>query len=161
MRGMRSQSSRLRARCLIVCGMLTQRNQPTAHPLEEETAAVQQFRTGADQPLDLAVFQALCADDSAFQAELIETFLTHSQHTVDEVHRALTGLDAAALRQAAHSLKGAASEIGAEPLRCAAAQLEEAAREGRVDASVAALGQVLSTEFARVAAVLRGTLAKL
>lgn len=111
--------------------------------------------------MNLAVFQDLCSGDLAFQKELIETFLTHSQRTVDAVHRSLARSDAGALRDAAHSLKGAAGEIGAEPLRRAAADLEAAAREGKVDASVAPLRQALSTEFARVAEALRLTLAEL
>ncbi len=135
--------------------MLTRSVDSVATAGPDERSAPQQSPAWVDPPVKLGSLLPLFEGDPAFQKRLIETFLTHSQSTLAAMRQALGTADAVMLRQAAHSLKGAAGEIFAEPLRKAAAALEAAARQGRTDATTASLVQAVAIEFARVAEVLR------
>jgi histidine phosphotransfer protein HptB len=116
-------------------------------------------RTAAEEPpVNLQMLEPLYAGDTAFQRELVETFITHGQTTLDVIQKALKERDPNALRQAAHSLKGAAGGISAEPLCAAAAVLETAAREGRADPGVEVLVEGVRIHFSRTADFLRATL---
>jgi len=59
------------------------------------------------------------------------------------------------VRRQAHTIKGAAANVGAEALRVAAYRLERAADEGDQPAAFA-LGNGLDLEFARLCEVLDG-----
>lgn len=68
--------------------------------------------------------------------ELVERILDKLEHTISEelqgIHRALLHADYPALATIAHRLKGTAANVGAEPLREVAQQLETFARREQV-----------------------------
>src|SRR3569833_1712996 len=116
-------------------------------------------RTAAqDPPVDLTMLEPLYAGDTAFQRELVTTFITHGQITLDAMQKAFQEHDANGIRQAAHNLNGAAGGICAEPQHAAATELETAAREGRIDSSVGTLVEVVRGHFGRTADFLRAPL---
>jgi HPt (histidine-containing phosphotransfer) domain-containing protein len=61
---------------------------------------------------------------------IIETFVTHLDGHLASIREALDAGDMAALRAAAHRLKGSAGSIGALALSDVAARLEHAAADG-------------------------------
>jgi signal transduction histidine kinase/CheY-like chemotaxis protein/HPt (histidine-containing phosphotransfer) domain-containing protein len=65
-----------------------------------------------------------------FVDELIATFFREAPRQVAQIRDAIAGGDAKALREAAHSLKGAAGAITATRLAGAAAAIEAVARDG-------------------------------
>jgi HPt (histidine-containing phosphotransfer) domain-containing protein len=78
-----------------------------------------------------------CDGDKEFASELIGTFETSSEQSLQQIQAALASNDLAAAQRAAHSLKGAAGSIGAMIARGVAADLEDAAKDG--DSGKAAL----------------------
>jgi len=86
----------------------------------------------ASGPTEVAIDQiallAHCMNNVQFAASLLaELELTGEQKVRDIVDFADAG-DFQAMAQVAHGLKGAASIIAAEPLRCIAAAIEEAGK---------------------------------
>jgi len=103
-------------------------------------------------PLDpgtLRQLQDLGDDDPDFLPGVLRSFRDHATSAVATLEAAVRAGDTAAVKRAAHSLKGGAGNIGARDLssRCAAL---EAATVGRGDL-VAALGDVVA-EARRVGA---------
>ncbi|MDN3521686.1 response regulator [Halomonas ramblicola] len=75
----------------------------------------------------------------ALLGEMVELFLTESPRLLDAIDAAIAAADAQALRQAAHTLKGAALVVGARALGSRALELETTARAGELgDAAPAA-----------------------
>jgi PAS domain S-box-containing protein len=81
-----------------------------------------------DPPLDVAAFTDLTGGDAGFAQELAESFLQTSEQLLTAMSHAASRGDRRALKEAAHSLKGACASIHAEPLRqiCAGLELEAA-----------------------------------
>jgi two-component system sensor histidine kinase/response regulator len=104
-------------------------------------------RTDAD-PVDWNRLDETCDGDKEFASELISTFATSGEQSLQEIQDALAANDLAAAQRAAHSLKGAAGSIGAMIARSIAADLEVAAKEGDVGKS-ALLLEVLRAEVSR------------
>jgi len=95
--------------------------------------------------------------DEALFAEVAGLFLTDSKQQLDDIRRAVTARDAAALRRAAHSLKGAAAYVGGTAAAAAAHRLEMLGAEN--DLRTAAEGlRVLERETARLSAALNAVL---
>lgn len=67
-----------------------------------------------------------------FVAEMIDLFLDFAPSKLDEAKRALTEGQADALRRAAHSLKAAAANLGAELVRDLAGRIESLAAENQL-----------------------------
>jgi PAS domain S-box-containing protein len=65
-------------------------------------------------------------------AQMVAIFRTDGPRLVNQITRAVSRRDAAALRQHAHTLKGSAATLGAGALRESAAALEELGRAGRL-----------------------------
>ncbi len=99
----------------------------------------------------LPVFDAAAAlervdDDRELLVEILELFREQAVASRAQIEDALARRDGPALERAAHSLKGAASNISAEQVREAGLRLEHAGREGDWDTAPAAwadLGQAL------------------
>ncbi|MBN1866615.1 response regulator [Candidatus Sumerlaeota bacterium] len=72
--------------------------------------------------------------DESLLLELIAMFLERLPEQIRTIRDAHANRDATTLEREAHSLKGAAANVGAARLRTAAARVEEKAREGRIDA---------------------------
>ncbi|KHK03289.1 Hpt domain-containing protein [Desulfovibrio sp. TomC] len=82
-------------------------------------------------------------DDEALLAEIFEVFTKETPIRRASIEAALADGDLERLTGLAHSLKGVAATLLAEPLRQAAQTLEKAARAGDEPAVRAAVGPVL------------------
>ena len=105
--------------------------------------------------LDRTAFERLRATVGAgFLDELVTTFVEDSQQLVTAMRHALGGIDAAALRRAAHSLKSNAAGFGATTLSSLARDVETLARSGSLEAA-APWVERLAGECERVTRALR------
>ncbi len=75
------------------------------------------------------------ADDPDL-AEIVTLFVDEMPERIDNLARLLEGHDREPLRRAAHQLKGAAGSYGFEPITAAAARLEDAIRQSRIDQDI-------------------------
>lgn len=114
---------------------------------------------GARPIVDFEVVRAQTLDDEAFERRLLAAFLDDNEARVQAAREALEGSDSDALTLEAHSLKGAASTLGAAPLADAARALEQTAAAGRFTEARDALATV-ERELARVREVLFARLAE-
>jgi HPt (histidine-containing phosphotransfer) domain-containing protein len=93
--------------------------------------------------------------DEELLGSLIDIFLADSPGWLEDVRGAATAGDAAKLRRAAHTLKGAAASFGAEEACAAALRLEEMGRRGQADGAEVALAE-LERALTRLRAALPG-----
>ena len=111
--------------------------------------------TDSDVPVfDTAHFADVCGDDLAFQREIIGDFLSQFDSRLEDIAAALVLRDPAAIRLAAHALKGSAASLGARALAEAAHRIEDLGRSKSLDDAPSELDRVLAE-----AGRLRGTLA--
>ena len=92
--------------------------------------------------IDLVRLRARFDDDQELLAEIFSVFLSETPGRRTDLEAALAGGDLTRLAGLAHSLKGVAATLFAEPLRQAAYDLEQAARSGDASAAQAAVGRV-------------------
>jgi HPt (histidine-containing phosphotransfer) domain-containing protein len=107
-------------------------------------------------PFDEAALRERVEGDTELLREIIELFLEDSPRLIDEVRAAVAAGDAAALRRAAHTLKGAASNFGASAVVAAALELETMGRTGDLSGAAPArdrLGAALAALDAALAAL--------
>jgi HPt (histidine-containing phosphotransfer) domain-containing protein len=121
----------------MIPGVESVSNRPQAAPM-------------TDVPLiDPAALDNLRAlGDEVFLQEIIDIFLSDTPKRIDELRRALAARDLRTFARAAHSIKGSASNLGAEPLRALAASLEHDARDtipADAAARIEALANLLAT----------------
>jgi HPt (histidine-containing phosphotransfer) domain-containing protein len=112
---------------------------------------------GADPAIDdeaLAELLESTGGDTAFLAELIETYLDDAPRHISAMRDAAASGNAADLARAAHALKGASGSVGATGLSGRARTVEMAARDGDVDDAEARIDE-LERELDRVATALR------
>jgi len=88
-------------------------------------------------------------------AELIALFLQDAPAQLSAMRAALAAGDAAALRHAAHSLKGSSGYLGARRLMALCAEVEQSARQGTLEAGVLKVEELVD-EFERVRVELHG-----
>jgi len=81
-------------------------------------------------PLDCSHLIAEFQDQPELIARLLQVFIAEAQKDIDRLIQAFLSHDIALAVRMAHRLKGAASMIGAEPLRAAAAHIESLGRQG-------------------------------
>jgi two-component system, sensor histidine kinase and response regulator len=84
-----------------------------------------------------------------------EIFLENLPAMQEAIQRAVASLDAVAIQQAAHSLKGSASVIGAQAATAAAREIEMMARSGKLDGVGVALDH-LDRELKRLKPAVEG-----
>jgi two-component system sensor histidine kinase/response regulator len=82
---------------------------------------------------DMADVMVRVDGDRALLADLVHLFRAESPHMLAELRRCVDARDAAGLRRAAHTLKGAAGNLSANSLAKAALALETMAREDKLD----------------------------
>ena len=102
--------------------------------------------------VDLSRIQEVASGDYETEVMLIDLFLSDSEELLAQLKTALATGDRNAMRQASHSLKGSAANMGAELLRSFFLELETIASEGVLDDAPPILLQVDSelskiTEF--------------
>lgn len=78
------------------------------------------------EPVDLDILREVTDDDAAFERELLQMFATDCAERLTRLERAVEAQDDEAIRREAHTIKGAAANVGAEQLRLCALDLERA-----------------------------------
>jgi HPt (histidine-containing phosphotransfer) domain-containing protein len=91
--------------------------------------------------------------ERALVGRLIRSFLAKTPVGVDQLAELLRGGTTGEVRDHAHGLKGSASNLGADTLAAIFAEVEHAARDGRVPDPDLTLGRV-GAELAQVETVL-------
>ena len=94
------------------------------------------------RPIDIELALDQLAGDRALLAEVIDTFLGTIPDALGELQAAVANENGRQLEAAAHSLKGAASTICAEPVRRVAQQLEELGKRNEFQDVEVALAEV-------------------
>lgn len=97
--------------------------------------------------LDRAVALDRVGGDEELLAEVAQLFLEDYPNSMREIDEAVAKGDAKLLERAAHTLKGAASNFGANPVTETAFALEMAGRKGSLMA--------ISNDYARLTSALR------
>jgi HPt (histidine-containing phosphotransfer) domain-containing protein len=123
---------------------------PVAKPTGAACAPVEEPATAIDWS---AAREAVQGDESLL-AELVSAFLEECPTLMEEIARAVEDADCAALRLAAHRLKGSMRYFGATRAFDQAFILETIGREGRM-ADAAAPLETLQSELERLQAQLR------
>ncbi len=85
--------------------------------------------------IDQERLSAVSGGDREFEKELMEAFLEDAQLRVSQITEALQRQDTEALRSAAHTLKGAARNVGAAAIANVVMKIEEAASENELPGS--------------------------
>lgn len=92
------------------------------HPLQNAAATA--------PPIDSEVLFSRCMGNVSFAIALLGELEANGKQQVDAIVLHATSDEPHAAAEAAHSLKGAAAIIGAEPLRGKAAEIEAAGHDG-------------------------------
>ena len=107
-------------------------------PIEQEVhSTVKPVRQDAPPVFDRAAVTRRMMHDNELIRMVIDGFLQELPGQIDGLERSLTLGDARAVAKLAHRIKGASATVGGEALRAAAAALELAANEERLDTATA------------------------
>lgn len=107
----------------------------------------------SDPPIDAAKLLEQCMGNVALVTMLFDKFETQARDDLARLAQALAARDAGTTARISHSLKGAAGALTARALHAAAADVELAAREDRLDAASQVL-HALSSQVDRCLAYL-------
>jgi CheY-like chemotaxis protein/HPt (histidine-containing phosphotransfer) domain-containing protein len=114
-----------------------QRAEPASLPDTKRTP------TGSSQsPLDLEAALLQLENDRELFDEVFTAFMDNLPVVMDQLRSAVTSGDARQLFTAAHTLKGGAAVVAAEPIRVIAARLEELGQTGEMETAVAAIREL-------------------
>jgi CheY-like chemotaxis protein len=105
-------------------------------------------------PIDWEALLDSIDGDREFARDLADAFIGTGDRELAAIAAALGAGDAVALRESAHTLKGASANLRASAAASAAAQLESAARLGK-SAQIPALAETLTAEVRRMTAYLK------
>ena len=86
----------------------------------------------------LEQFREFDDDERSMTREVLALFATETPQRMDDIHGALAASDSAALSRAAHAVKGAASNVGAQALSDACSALEQGCLQGQWPADAGA-----------------------
>lgn len=104
-------------------------------------------------PMDFARLAEITEGDADFERQLLSTFLRDLEEKIEVLEEAIAGHDFGAVILEAHNLKGAATNMGALPLRVATEQCEMAARQSRISECRVAL-DAMRTHYDRLQEVI-------
>ncbi len=104
----------------------------------EDAGSGEEVGTRDGAILDVRGLLARTMGDEALARDILGGFLVDAAEQLDAMATHRTDGDLAGVAVIAHTLKGAAASVSAEPMREAAAGVETAARDGNVDAVEAA-----------------------
>ena len=96
-------------------------------------------------PINIDEFLARCRGKASLAEKLLTTFANTVDAQLQQLHASLAGGDAAVLTRVAHTIKGASANLSAEPVRTAAAALEQLGAAADFAAAATAL-EVLDAE---------------
>lgn len=106
--------------------------------------------------LDIAVLDELRdVIGAASVAQIVELFLADAPLLIQRLEQAAATAQSDALREAAHTLKSSAANLGALALSAAALRIESGVRTGTLERPVVAVALVIA-EFARARLALSG-----
>jgi two-component system, sensor histidine kinase and response regulator len=103
----------------------------------------------ATAPIDLARLEEITEGDTAFAADLLQSYLVDSSGLLAQIRASVSLGDRRQLAHAVHQLRGSSANIHAVPLRDVCSRLEQAALEGS-PALLERLVAQLTDEAARV-----------
>ncbi len=114
--------------------------------------------TDAEKPtsdvIDKEWLERMASTRKDFVKRMFTVFVAEEPKRLEKVKAALEQNDFSELKFLAHSIKGAASTLGAEPARASAAALECAARDANLSGSQACCRQ-LDAELERLVGFMR------
>lgn len=99
--------------------------------------------------LDLTYLIEAADGDTNFIAEILGDYLLEMNKHLEDVERSMKTHDIAMTLRAAHTMKGASANVGANRVRELAAKLEKQAQGGSLEGS-ASLTSILHQEICRV-----------
>src|SRR5262249_59357091 len=99
---------------------------------------------------DWSVVMDVSGGDADFERELVEALAVSATENIEKLMFAMASTDFAAMKRAAHSLKGAAASVGANATRDLAKQVEEQAAAGNTAALATLLEDLLAQSNAAV-----------
>jgi CheY-like chemotaxis protein/HPt (histidine-containing phosphotransfer) domain-containing protein len=108
--------------------------------------------------IDLDDFREITGDDADLMAQMLQAFRADAPRHVTRITEGIAASDAGMVRDAAHTLKGAAGAIGARAMRELAEELEAAGRAGDLAPTGPAFS-ALAPEMRRVVAAIDALLA--
>ncbi|WP_082061796.1 hybrid sensor histidine kinase/response regulator [Xanthomonas sp. GPE 39] len=115
----------------------------------------------AKQVLEIEVLDELReVIGNANTAQIVDTFLGDAPLLIQRMEQAVATAEQALLRDAAHTLKSSAANVGAQPLSAAALRIEAGARAGTLEHPAVEVSQVIA-EFAQARLALNGYLTML
>lgn len=91
---------------------------------------------------DWQQLKQLAGEDTEFETELLEMFLTDARSSLTALEKAIAQQDIRSVENIAHSLQGASANVGASALAITARQLETSARSGQLTAAKDRLGHI-------------------
>ncbi len=108
----------------------------------DQSAADEQGKLGHGAPIDTELLIARCMGNAEFAVSLLDEMEKTGANRVRDIARHAAAGNTVAAAEAAHSLKGAAGIIAAEPLRAIAAEIEAAGKSGRLEDIAVAVDQL-------------------
>jgi HPt (histidine-containing phosphotransfer) domain-containing protein len=102
----------------------------------------------ANKPIDAATLLDRCMGDAVFLQRVLEKFSASSDAMLKTIAEAVDAGDKEKMGRGAHSLKGAAANLSAEPVRSIAGRLQDLAHGGELSQAEQALAE-LKEELAR------------
>jgi PAS domain S-box-containing protein len=96
----------------------------------ERAASEEQVPCPQMPPIDRQVLAGRCMDDQVLALQVLQRFSARADQTLEELSESVTSCDSPRTVMRAHTLKGAAASLAADPLSKLAARLEEAGRNG-------------------------------
>ncbi|MBF0100404.1 MAG: response regulator [Desulfobacterales bacterium] len=115
----------------LVCKKSEPPNLKTDHQTEQNKTTL--LHTENDVPINMKQAMTAFNGDQHLIIKIVEKFVTISMDQVKKMHNALISNDAKVVRLEAHSIKGGALDIVAEPLARVASNLEEMGRSGKLE----------------------------
>jgi signal transduction histidine kinase/DNA-binding response OmpR family regulator len=111
-------------------------------PEEPAPQAAQPVPSIDDSAFDKAAALSRLADDEELLRELVTVFLEEQAKWLADIHAAVEKGDAALLKRAAHTLKGAVDSCGGHRVWTAALALETMGKDAKLDGAAAALAEL-------------------
>ncbi len=106
-------------------------------------------RTDCSVPLDFGRLEEIAGGDRDFSRELVTLFLEDTACHLDTLATAIEHGEPEVVREVAHTVKGSASNVGAEPIRGLAYEMEQRGRNRELS-GVGALLALMRGELERV-----------
>jgi len=107
-------------------------------------------------PIDREYLAGVSGDDVEFERELTESYLQASPELIEKLRGTISSGDVAAVRNAAHTLKGSSRAIGAEQMGALCEILEHQARDGDLNGADRRLAEI-ERRYQALSAYIRDT----